>query len=33
MNARLAKPIGLAKAERVISKVIEGVPIKGLEID
>ena len=33
MNAHLAKPIGLAKAERVISKVIEGVPIKGIEID
>ena len=33
MNAHLAKPIDLAKAERVISKVVEGVPIKGLEID
>lgn len=33
MNAHLAKPIDLAKAERVIAKVVEGVPIKGLEID
>lgn len=33
MNAHLAKPIDVAKAERVISKVVEGVPIKGLEID
>lgn len=29
MNAHLAKPINLAKVERVIAKVVEGVPIKG----
>lgn len=33
MNAHMAKPINVTKAECVISKVVEGVPIKEVEID